>query len=54
MLSITIVSILILAFAFRPYERALLGLVEHISARNRNLALFMLIIFVVPLILLLL
>lgn len=53
MLSITIVSIIILAFAFRPFERAMLGLVEYITARNRNLAIFMLIIFVIPLVLLL-
>lgn len=51
MVSITTVSIIILATIYRFYERAVLYTVSRITARNRNLAVFMVIIFVVPLIL---
>lgn len=54
MLSITIVSIVILALFYRPYHRAMLNTVDWIVADNRQLAFFMLTIFVVPLMLLLL
>jgi sodium-dependent phosphate cotransporter len=53
MLSVTIVSVIILAFSYRRYERWILSFVEWVTAANRNLALFMVTIFVVPLILLL-
>jgi solute carrier family 34 (sodium-dependent phosphate cotransporter) len=53
MLSITIVSVIILAFSYRRYERWILTFVEWVTAANRNLALFMVSIFVVPLILML-
>lgn len=52
MLSITIISILILAFVYRRYERAMLRLVAWITDNNRHLALFMCAILIVPLILL--
>ena len=52
MLSITIISILILAFIYHRYERAMLHLVTWITDNNRHLALFMCVIFIVPLILL--
>ena len=52
MLSITIVSIFVLALIYRPYHNAMLNAVDWIVADNRHLALFMLTILVVPLILL--
>jgi hypothetical protein len=52
MLSITIVSILILTFIYRRYERTMLAWVNAIAASNRNLALFMFAILFIPLILL--
>jgi len=53
MVSITVVSIVILATVYRRYERWMLDSVAWITARNRNLALFMVAIFVVPIALLL-
>lgn len=54
MLSITIVSIVVLAYVYRPYHEIMLNAVEWIIRRDRNLAIFMLAILVIPLILLLL
>jgi len=51
MLSITLVSMVILATMYYHYERAMLGFVAWVTARKRNLALFMISIFVVPIIL---
>jgi Na+/phosphate symporter len=51
MVSITLVSIVILATFYRLYERTMLGGVTWVTTRNRNLALFMASIFVIPLIL---
>lgn len=53
MSSITIVSILILATTYYRYEYTILRNVAWITARKRNLAIFMLAIFVIPIILLL-
>jgi sodium-dependent phosphate cotransporter len=53
MLSITAISLLLLATVYRRYERGMLSLVAWVTASNRNLALFMAVIFVVPIILLL-
>ncbi len=53
MLSITLVSIVILTTSYRYYERAMLDFVTWITAKKRNLAVFMAIIFVVPIILVL-
>ena len=53
MLSITTVSVVILATAYRRYERGMLSLVASMTASNRNLALFMAAIFVVPIVLML-
>jgi sodium-dependent phosphate cotransporter len=53
MSSITLVSIVILATVYRRYERAMLGFVVWVTASNRHLALFMVTIFVVPVILML-
>lgn len=52
MASITIVSVLILALIYRRYERGMLALVNGIMSSNRNLALFMFTILIVPIILL--
>jgi sodium-dependent phosphate cotransporter len=53
MTSITFVSMIILTFIFRRYERAMLSLVAWVTSRNEHLAVFMVSIFVIPLILLL-
>jgi Na+/phosphate symporter len=54
MVSITFVSIVILVIAYRRYERVMLKSVSLMTANNRNLALFMAAIFLVPIILVLL
>lgn len=54
MVSITIVSILILFTFYYRYERAMLGFATWLTADNRQLAFFMVIIFAVPILLLLL
>ena len=54
MTSITIVSIVLLLTIFRRYERAMLNFVGWVTADNRHLALFMVVILVVPFILMLL
>jgi Na+/phosphate symporter len=51
MLGVALASLIILLVAFRPYERISLRFVAWVTARNRNLALFMFTIFAVPLIL---
>ncbi len=53
-LSMTVISVIILVFAFRPYEHAMLGFVEWSTASNKNLAILMISIFAIPLLLLLL
>jgi sodium-dependent phosphate cotransporter len=52
MLSVTLVSLVVLLLFYRPYERAMLRLVEWSIATNRNLALFIVVIMVAPLVLL--
>ncbi len=52
MLSISLVSTLILFFVYSPYERTVLKFVSWLVANNRNLAVFILLIFVIPLLLL--
>lgn len=53
MVSIAIVSIILLTTIFHRYERAVLGLVNWVIAKNRNMLLFMLIIFAIPITLML-
>jgi uncharacterized membrane protein YidH (DUF202 family) len=53
MISITIVSVIILTTGYHRYERAMLDFVNWATARKRNLAIFMAIIFVVPIVLVL-
>lgn len=53
MVSIALVSMVILATMYRWFERSTLGFVAWITHSSRNLAIFMIAIFVVPLILLL-
>lgn len=52
MVSVTLVSLIIQVTIFSRYERILLEFVNWVTARNRNLAIFMFGIFVVPLVLL--
>jgi Na+/phosphate symporter len=49
MLSVTIVSVIILAVNYRRYEHSILSFVSWVTSSNRNLAFFMVTIFVVPL-----
>lgn len=53
MLSVALVSLIVLAFLYRSYERSLLRLVGWITGRRRNLTVFMLVMVAVPIILLL-
>lgn len=53
MLSITIVSAIILLTIYRPYERGMLRWSEWITASGRNLTIFMITIFVIPIVLVL-
>lgn len=52
MVSITLFSLLILGVFYRFYQQNMLDLVAKITQNNRNLAIFMLIILIVPVILL--
>jgi Na+/phosphate symporter len=54
MVSITLVSALILALLYQGYQRGVLRSVEWITASNRNLAIFMVLIFCLPIILIML
>ena len=54
MVSIALVSLVILALFYHRFERNSLRLVAAITANNRNLAVFMVVLFVVPIVLLLL
>lgn len=51
MVSVTIVSTVILALFYSSYERTMLHTVNLITENNRNLAIFMAFLFVIPLIL---
>lgn len=48
MVSISLVSMIILATIYHHYERSMLDLVAWITTGNRNLAIFLLVVFVVP------
>jgi len=50
MLSITIVSITLLLTIFRPYQYRVNRLVYQITSNNRNMAIFLLLIFMIPLV----
>ncbi len=52
MVAVTLVSLLLLATIFRWYEHWVLRSVAWTTANNRNLAIFMLTIFIVPIVLL--
>ncbi len=54
MVSVAAISILILLFAYGSYLRMMLRFVGWVTASNRNLALFMFTIFVVPVVLMVL
>jgi sodium-dependent phosphate cotransporter len=53
MITITIISLILLIALYRPYQRAILGLITQVTASNRNLGLFMMAIFVIPIVLML-
>jgi sodium-dependent phosphate cotransporter len=53
MVSVTLVSSVILITFYRRYERAMLDFVAWVTTTNRNLALFMITIFIVPIVLIL-
>lgn len=53
MVSIGLVSLIVLTIAFRPYERLVLMFVGWVTTNNRNMAIFMFVIFLIPLLLLL-
>jgi Na+/phosphate symporter len=53
MASVTIVSLVVILLLFHRYEQAVLALVEWATARNRNLALFMGVILLAPILLML-
>ena len=52
MLSVSIVSLLIMGFIYRPYERQVLNLANHITATRRGFSLFMILLLGLPLVLL--
>ena len=54
MFSITIVSMLILGLLYGKYQRFILRTVAWITSSNRNLAVFMLLIFCLPILLMIL
>lgn len=54
MISITLVSVAILATIYHRYERGVLSFIGWLTAQNRNLGFFVIIIFTLPLILMLL
>jgi Na+/phosphate symporter len=54
MISITLVSIIILVLFFHRYERSMLAFVGWVTDSNRNLGLFLMAIFAVPILLMLL
>lgn len=51
MLGVAISAVIILIIAFRSYERSSLRFVSWVTEKNLNLAIFMIVIFIVPLIL---
>jgi len=53
MVSISLVSMVILAISYNRYQRMILGMVDWVTASNRNLVLFMALVFMVPIILML-
>jgi len=53
MLSVATVSLIVLTFIYRPYERRLLALANWITGHRRNLTVFMFVLVGVPIILLL-
>ncbi|MCB8968446.1 MAG: hypothetical protein H6660_16305 [Ardenticatenaceae bacterium] len=53
MFSIALVSVLLLSFGYRRYERGMLAFVGWVTADNRHLATFMLVILLLPVLLML-
>ena len=53
MLTITLVSMIILIFFYPRYQRMILNFVAWVTENNRNLAVFLFIIFLIPILLVL-
>jgi hypothetical protein len=53
-MSIAVVSIIILATVYRPYQKMMLASVVWVMAQNRHLILFVSVILIIPVILMLL
>ena len=53
MVTVTVVSLFLLITFYRRYERVILAFVAWVTTRNRNLAIFMAAILVIPIVLLL-
>jgi sodium-dependent phosphate cotransporter len=53
MLSVTVVSMVILAIVYQRYERTMLSVVAWVTVRNQNLVMFMIVIFTLPIALML-
>jgi hypothetical protein len=54
MLSVALISGLVLALAFDPYERGVVAIVDWTLDRRRNFAIFLVLLFVTPLVLMVL
>jgi len=52
MLSVTIISLIVLLFFYRWYERALIAMLDLVMRNNRTLASFVVVMLITPLILL--
>jgi sodium-dependent phosphate cotransporter len=52
MISVLIVSVVIMGFIYRPYERQILDLANRITATRRGFSLFMIVLWGLPLVLL--
>jgi len=53
MVSVTVISFIILFILYHPYQRSMLNFADWVTASNRNLIIFMITIFTIPVILIL-
>jgi Na+/phosphate symporter len=53
MVTVALICLLVLALAYTPFQHGVLAFVEWVTAKNRNLVIFMVGIFLVPIILML-
>ena len=54
MISVSLVSLVILTLFFKRFEQANLALVQWVTHNNRHLALFVAVLFIIPIVLFLL